>query len=301
MIWPRNKKTIVTHSGRFHADDVFAVALLRMLPEWRGAKLIRTRDMEIINKADLVVDVGMIYDPAKNRFDHHQTGGAGKYENGIPYSGFGLVWKEFGNRVCGSPAVTKIITEMLVQQIDAMDNGLTIETPNMPGVSEYVMDSMVDAFNPSWKEKDYDRDQAFNKVVKFAVQVLAREIKRAQDKIDAFALVEKIYQESTDKRILVFPEQLPYVDVLLKYSEPRFVIAPHTVPGTWSAKTIIVKKGSFENRCDLPKAWAGKRDEDLVKISGVADARFCHNALYIAVAGSKEGAVKMAQIALTNN
>ena len=147
---------MVTHSGRFHADDVFAIALLRMVPEWKAAKLIRTRDEEIIKKADLVVDVGGIYNPAQNRFDHHQTGGALNYENGIPYSGLGLVWKQFGEQVCGSKEVAQMITEKLVQQIDAMDCGLSIETPNIVGVAEYVMDDMTDAFNPSWKEKNYD-------------------------------------------------------------------------------------------------------------------------------------------------
>lgn len=33
---------------------------------------IRTRDPAVLDTCDVVVDVGGVYDPAKNRFDHHQ-------------------------------------------------------------------------------------------------------------------------------------------------------------------------------------------------------------------------------------
>ena len=47
---------VVTHSGTFHADDVFAFAILR---EALGAfDFVRTRDMAEIEAADLVFDVG---------------------------------------------------------------------------------------------------------------------------------------------------------------------------------------------------------------------------------------------------
>lgn len=35
---------IGTHSGSFHADEALAVGMLRLLSEWKGADLIRTRD-----------------------------------------------------------------------------------------------------------------------------------------------------------------------------------------------------------------------------------------------------------------
>ena len=85
---------IVTHSGSFHQDELFAVAaLLFIFPD---AEVIRTRDDAVIKSADIAVDVGGIDDPNKERFDHHQEGGAGKRANGIPYASFGLVWKKYG-------------------------------------------------------------------------------------------------------------------------------------------------------------------------------------------------------------
>ncbi len=92
------KKIAVTHCGSFHTDDVFACATLSLYFKKNNLKykLIRTRDDNIIKKADYVFDVGGIYDPKIDRFDHHQYGGAGKRENNIPYASFGLVWKKFG-------------------------------------------------------------------------------------------------------------------------------------------------------------------------------------------------------------
>ena len=70
---------IVTHSGIFHADEVFAIALLKMTLLGLGEELsiIRTRDKDIIFKAQdesrtFVIDVGGLYQENKLNFDHHQ-------------------------------------------------------------------------------------------------------------------------------------------------------------------------------------------------------------------------------------
>ena len=39
-------------------------------------------------------------------------------------------------------------------------------------------------------------------------------------------------------------------------------------------------------------------DETLQKVTGVEDAVFCHKGLFLAVAKSKEGAIKLAELAL---
>lgn len=66
-------KKIITHSGVFHADEVFAIALLF---EIRGkVPLVRTRTItdEDLNNPDIwVLDVGKQLDPVLHNFDHHQ-------------------------------------------------------------------------------------------------------------------------------------------------------------------------------------------------------------------------------------
>src|SRR3989344_3712170 len=96
-------KTIITHNGSFHSDEVFGCAVLSIL--FPKAKIIRTRDEKIIEKGDIVIDVGGIYNPKKMRFDHHQKGGAGIRKDSIPYASFGLIWKTFGLKLCKDKAI----------------------------------------------------------------------------------------------------------------------------------------------------------------------------------------------------
>ena len=93
---------VATHSGSFHADEVFALATLRL--HFGVIGIIRTRDPEELAACDLRIDVGRKYDPESGDFDHHQ-GDAGERANGIRYASFGLVWKSFGAQVCGSEAI----------------------------------------------------------------------------------------------------------------------------------------------------------------------------------------------------
>jgi len=64
--------TIGTHDGTFHTDDVLAIALLKHYYEsTHEVVIVRTRDKELLNTCDILVDVGLKYDGVKY-FDHHQ-------------------------------------------------------------------------------------------------------------------------------------------------------------------------------------------------------------------------------------
>lgn len=65
-------KKIGTHNGTFHCDEALACYMLKTLPEYQSAEIIRTRDGKLLDTCDIVVDVGGIYDHSKNRYDHHQ-------------------------------------------------------------------------------------------------------------------------------------------------------------------------------------------------------------------------------------
>jgi uncharacterized UPF0160 family protein len=121
----QNKKTkkyttLVTHNGSFHSDDIFACATISLILEKKKQKfeIIRTRDEKIIPTGDYVFDVGGVYNPKKNRFDHHQKGGAGKRVNGIEYASIGLVWKKFGKELAGSAKIAEFVSvHQLTQMI----------------------------------------------------------------------------------------------------------------------------------------------------------------------------------------
>ena len=95
---------IITHSERFHADEVFASALLKYL--FDISEIIRTRDKDIISEAQedintFVVDVGGKYEINKNNFDHHQSDFNDVFgeKSWIKMSSCGLIWKHFGERI----------------------------------------------------------------------------------------------------------------------------------------------------------------------------------------------------------
>jgi uncharacterized UPF0160 family protein len=58
-------KTIGTHSGSFHCDESLACFMLHQTNEYKGAKIIRSRDPKQLATADILVDVGAVYDPSK--------------------------------------------------------------------------------------------------------------------------------------------------------------------------------------------------------------------------------------------
>jgi len=290
-------KIIATHDGKFHADDVCAVAALALLIDG-PIEVIRTRDIEKINKADYVVDVGGVLDEEKQRFDHHQENGAGMRENGIPYASFGLVWKTYGEKLCGSSIVAQKLDQDMVASIDASDNGVTIATLEYKNVNLYGLDSIVNAFVSTWKEDDRDIDIVFAEMVKFVKALLAREIMRMRAKEEAKEFVEKAYKKAKDKRIIILDGPYPARDVLSKYSEPLYFLRPRTEDGKWSVETVRDDSRSFVNRKDFPKAWGAKKDTELAEITGVSDAVFCHRNLFLAVADSMGGAVKLAELAV---
>lgn len=290
------KKTVVTHSGNFHTDEVFASATLALL-NGGAVEVARSRDPEVWAIGDYVVDVGGEYDAPRGRFDHHQIGGAGVRENSVPYSSFGLVWKEYGEKIAGSAYAMRTIDKRLVQPVDAGDNGF--ETFGVRAdVAPYILQDMVSAFRPGWNESRTE-DEGFFEAFSLAQKILAREIIRAQGEEEGIQRAKEAYLKATDKRIVVLEDHYPWYEALGEQPEPLYVVKPDRGDeGKWKVEAVRSDVHSFRNRKNLPVAWAGKRDQELAEVSGVADALFCHTKLFVAVAGSKEGALKMAQIAV---
>ena len=286
-------KTIVTHNGNFHADDVFSIAALKSI--FPSFKLIRTRDSELIAKADIVLDVGGVYDPDTDRFDHHQRGGAGERENGIPYSSFGLIWQKYGLEICqGNQDVANALDAGLVSNIDAIDCG------HVEGVVKGItLSQTIGMFNPTWQEESHF-DICFDEAVAFASRVLARFIASANGGTTAKAIVAKAIDNAEDPRLIVLEKYTPWKKTVHKLSEEALYVVYPSSTGQWRIQTVPVELNSFEDRKSLPKPWAGLEGKELKEVTGIDDAMFCHNGLFIAGAESFESTMKMASIALNN-
>jgi uncharacterized UPF0160 family protein len=180
-------RTIVTHSGRFHADESLAVALLRRLPQFREHKVVRTRDPALVASGDVVVDVGGVYDPTRGRFDHHQASFQDTFDcehhNSTRLSSAGLIYKHYGQDVIRQylqhhrtkPAdsddvddedtddksvATKLLWlklyERFIEPFDAVDNGVeryTKESTLEPLYQKpYDVFDMVSDLNAEWND-----------------------------------------------------------------------------------------------------------------------------------------------------
>ena len=166
---------IVTHDGPFHADDVFAYAVLRAA--LGDIQLVRSRDPAVIDRADLVFDVGSVYDPATRRYDHHMRERPLR-ACGTPYSSVGLIWRDYGRAAFPSllqtDALDKNLWELiwrdidmgLILAIDQADNGVA---PAGPG----HLSAVIEAFNADW-DSVKSHDQAFLEASQFATGILAR-------------------------------------------------------------------------------------------------------------------------------
>ncbi|MBI3305589.1 MYG1 family protein [Candidatus Nomurabacteria bacterium] len=294
------KVKLATHDGAFHADEIFAAALLTVYLKEKGKRfeITRTRDEDYIKTADYVFDVGGIYNAEKNLFDHHQPGGAGRRENGIEYSSFGLIWKKIGTELCGSEKVAEMIDKKLVAPIDANDNGFNLVTSNHE-VSPYTIQDLFHSMRATWREETLTDDEVFFKCLEIAKEILAREIIQAKDGAIAEERVISIYNNTADKRIIVFDKNYAFQYDVENFPKPLFAVYPsRSIKDKWTAKAVRKDPKAFSNRKDFPKSWAGLRNEELQKVSGVQDAVFCHRNLFLAVAKSREGAIKLAQTAI---
>ena len=78
---------IATHNGIFHADEVTAIALIKLFIT-DNYKIYRIpHDTKDFSKFDIVIDIGRKFD-GKKFFDHHQ------YKGGK--SSAGLIWSYIG-------------------------------------------------------------------------------------------------------------------------------------------------------------------------------------------------------------
>jgi uncharacterized UPF0160 family protein len=291
---------VATHDGSFHADEVFAVAALGLLSD--SLEVVRTRDPDLLAEADLRVDVGFRYEPATGDFDHHQRDFALVRDNGVGYASFGLVWREFGRRICaGSRDVADAVERSLVQGVDANDTGQQIARALIEGVGAFTVNAVIGGFNARWDEDLTAPEERarFDAAVELARGILSREIGSAAAWSRAAEIVRDAIAAAEDPRIVLLPDNVPWKQVVATEApDALFVIYPKRQG--FGVEAVPAELGTFENRRDLPSDWAGRENADLVEVTGVDDALFCHAKRFLAVARSREGAHRLAEMALAD-
>lgn len=261
-----------THGGKFHSDDVFATAFLRIL----NPDIHVERGFEVPENFD-----GIVYDIGRGEFDHHQKDK--EYRgNGCPYAAFGLIWRAYGSEFVGEEEALRFDAEF-IQPLDESDNT----------GCDNVLAKIISEFNPGW-DSEVPYDEAFWKAVDFAETILRNHFKSVEGILRGRVLVEKAMQESNGT-ILVLSVYAPWKKEVIG-SSYQFVVYPSN-RGGYSIQGVAVSPEDHSLVCDFPKEWWGAEAEELQRMSGIESLRFCHPNGFLAATDTLEDAVKAAEYA----
>ena len=281
-----------THGSIFHADDIFATALLEILVP--GIQIARTNSVEMVQAADKD-DCAIVYDIGYGEYDHHQPDRATRpIEDGyffdkdgrmalIPYCSFGLLWRDYGKVLCPHEKAWKKVDRDLVLPIDKNDNG----------VDHNLLTSAFAQFNPNWNEDGSDaaRYAAFAQAVEMAKTILNAYVSRANADVEAEESVKS--SEVVDGKILVLDQYMPWNDIVINdMPEILFVVFPSN-RGGYNVQTVPDAPGSFTGRKLFPKKWLGNPDASL-------GMTFCHPGNFLLATETKEQAVNCAKLAVAS-
>lgn len=272
----------LTHSGKFHVDDVFSSALLLYLnPEIQ---------IQRANKVPEDFD-GLVYDIGRGQYDHHQRDSRVR-ENGIAYAAFGLLWEALGADILGEELAVRF-DEEFVQPLDNNDN--TGEKNELA--------TLIGNFNLSWDEEG-SNDGAFFEAVSVAGMILENKFSKYKGNERADKQVEEYLDQldqdvksgkktGNDAKILVMPQFVP-AQKKLSETDIEFVIFPSNRGGYCIQPQK--KEYSMNYKCSFPDEWLGLENEELQEKTGLASASFCHKGGFLMTVGELEDAIEACRI-----
>lgn len=285
-------RSVGTHSGSFHADEILACALLYVFDLIDRDQVFRSRDADVLAKCEYVCDVGGVYDPAIKRFDHHQIAYEGKL------SSAGMIWLFLKEQHIVDDALYTFLNEALILGVDAHDNGRSPQLKGICTFSHIISNFLPIEYDPSQE----DQDRCFFKAFDFATGHLKRFIARFRYVQSCKEKVKKAMDEGQE--FMIFEEPLPWLENFFELggeSHPaKFFIMPSG--GHWKLRAIPpTLNRRMEVRMALPEEWAGLLEDDLKQVSKIPGAVFCHKGLFTSVWETKDDALKALEYTLRRN
>jgi uncharacterized UPF0160 family protein len=296
---------LITHSGGFHADELLSSAILtRLFPD---AQLLRSRDRQLLTPSPekIIYDVGGDYNAEAQIFDHHQRPGPLR-DDEQPFSSFGLIWAHYGRDFLAALEVPEGDIEAIhtsfdakfVLPIDLLDNG-AIE-PSVAGpLSILTLPALLGSLKPVFDDPSPTADDdAFLRALPIARSFVEALVGNMAAKARAQSMVFEAIEKAGTSAILELPMGMPYRSALDKSEADHILFVVNPRGTDWALGGIKLSNDTFEQRADLPAAWAGLTDAALEQACGVKGAKFCHSARFLAVADSRDAILEMADIAV---
>lgn len=267
---------IITHSTQFHADDVFAVALLaHFFPD---AELVRTLDPENHLHPDgdtIVADIGMRAHsmPVDRvvRLDHHQ-------DENLPCAAV-QVMEWLCLRFPESAEIIRTACASWLPGVDAEDRGLVKD--GKPGFMP--LSRVITTFLPQ-EENDMAWDAAFVDALAFAKAFVSRQMASAAEFLRLEREAQALIAESSGGVVVCERKNRAVLSILEKRAVSRdgffFVVYPHT-RGGFAVHGVCRSPSDMRPRHPIPQ--------------GVAGAHFVHKSGFLACFKDQGAAVAVAK------
>jgi len=307
--------------------------MLKMLPKYKDAEIVRSRDYEVLDTCNIVVDVRGVYDHEKCLYDHHQKTFSHTFNSldkskkwTTKLSSAGLVYYHYGREIIAQILGTKVdetvtekvfdkVYEGFIQEIDAIDNGIHTHDGEPRYTINTNLSSRVGNLNPKWNDEEQDSDAGFYK----AIELTGSEF---LDKVNYYGKVwwaardivnqamENRFKVHSSGRVLEFNQGgVPFKEHLFELEAEQGLTGDNQLlyaifndkkdqNGMWRILCVPEQPKSFINRLSLPEAWRGLRDQELETACGVAGANFVHASGFIGGNNTREGALAMVELAL---
>ncbi|XVF12892.1 hypothetical protein REPUB_Repub08aG0159000 [Reevesia pubescens] len=321
-------RRVGTHNGSFHCDEALGCFMIRLTDKFSNSEIVRTRDPKVLEGLDAVLDVGGVYDPSHDRYDHHQKGFEEVFGHGFntKLSSAGLVYKHFGKEIIAKelqlgedhPDVLRLflaIYKSFMEAIDAVDNGINrFDTDKPPRyVNNTHLSSRVGRLNLDWTDPDQSpekENEAFQRALALAGSEFLDSVRfHAKSWLPARSIVMECIAERYDidpsgevmvlKRFCPWKLHLFELEEEMKVEPPiKYVLYEDERGKQWRVQAIAVSPDSFESRKPLPAQWRGLRDDELSKEAGIPGCVFVHMSGFIGGNQTYEGALTMARNAL---
>ncbi len=314
----QNKKlTIVTHSGTFHADEVFATALILLNYDlnFDDVNVVRTRDNTVLESAIVdpsifVLDVGRVFDGENKNFDHHQKDFHHPYQDdNRSVSTLTLINDHFNKT---NVFKSNTLISIMEREISSIDCGIDYHgvTIRLPGIT-MDWNELISSFNPNWDEEN-DTDAAFKNAVLWAKIVLDKFIqyditdldsiintvnqlitKREQSKLDAIYVLNEYHKANIGSDVFVMEQYVPWQDWLFESNlDVNFNYVLYPSNGNWNLQCVADGALSFNSKKPFPVEWRGLDADKLKRVTNIDGAVFCHINGFLSVWKTKEDALQ---------
>jgi uncharacterized UPF0160 family protein len=197
-----------------------------------------------------------------------------------------LAWLEESSQV--EPALAAKLRAEWVEYIDAVDIGARKPEPSVPCLPSVVGALCEQAHSPEEFDARFDEAVAVCSALLNGLRLSYARTEQARAAVGAAMALA----EAQGTRVMVFDQHYKWKRAYFEQGGAEHPTDYALLPDgeRWQLVAIPPVHDSFDKKRPLPEAWAGLVDDELSKVVGVPDARFCHKNRFIAVFGSRESA-----------